>query len=65
MKLTIHADGRKIPLNFFVRKSFTGAILGMLSALKGLGEPREIVLTLRHEPDTAGETAETEPDAGG
>ncbi|MBI4676598.1 MAG: hypothetical protein HY748_03345 [Elusimicrobia bacterium] len=38
----VKADGRRVPMKAFVQDFVGRAVIGMLSALKGVGEPRRI-----------------------
>lgn len=50
-RLSVHLDGRKLPLNGFVRDFLTAGILGMLSALRGWEKPKKIDIEVRLEDD--------------
>ena len=45
----LRSDGKLVPMKGFVQFFIGSAILGMVSALKGVGEPKE--LTIRIESD--------------
>jgi len=40
-------DGVRLPLHLFVRKMVAGTVLGMVRALKGVDEPKSVVITVR------------------
>jgi molybdopterin-guanine dinucleotide biosynthesis protein B len=48
--ITLHIDGDSIPMNDFVQKIFTNAILGMIRSLEGITEnPKRITVSLFKE----------------
>jgi molybdopterin-guanine dinucleotide biosynthesis adapter protein len=47
----LRLDGKKLPLNAFVRDFVVGTILGMLSTLRGWKKPQTIDLHIRLEKD--------------
>ena len=49
----LEVDGRKIPLNAFVREFIVRTVSGMIAALSGVDpDPRDIILTIRRDvPD--------------
>lgn len=40
-------DGVRLPLHLFVRKMVASTVLGMVRALKGVDEPKNVVITVR------------------
>ncbi|MEE9501343.1 MAG: hypothetical protein V3V48_04670, partial [Candidatus Aminicenantaceae bacterium] len=48
--IALHIDGDSIPMNDFVQKIFTNAILGMIRSLEGITEnPERITVSLFKE----------------
>ena len=48
-KLEVRIDGKKVPANQFVRKVFVGVVESLVTPLKGVENPKEIVITVRRE----------------
>ncbi|MBI4744738.1 MAG: molybdopterin-guanine dinucleotide biosynthesis protein B [Actinobacteria bacterium] len=44
--ISLTVDGKDIPLNEFVRKFLTGAVLGMISSLHGVNNPKDIMIRI-------------------
>ena len=42
----LEVDGRDIELNPFVRQLFAGVIRGLIGALKGVDQPRKVVISV-------------------
>jgi molybdopterin-guanine dinucleotide biosynthesis adapter protein len=49
--ITVHLDGKRLPMNDFVRDIVVGGIRGMLSTLRGWEAPRKIDIQIRLEDD--------------
>lgn len=49
--ITVHVDGRRLPMNDFVRDFVVGGIYGMLSTLKGWKRPKKIDIQIRLEDE--------------
>jgi molybdopterin-guanine dinucleotide biosynthesis protein B len=45
-RLVVRLDGKKLPMKSFVKDFVMGGILGMLSALRGYGEPSRVEITI-------------------
>jgi len=46
--IVLDVDGKRVPMNLFVRKIFIETIGGMLRALRGVpADPKEIRITIR------------------
>ena len=45
--LEVRVDGKKVPTNDFIRRVFAGVVEALVVPLKGVEDPREIVITLR------------------
>ena len=46
-QIEVEIDGKKVPTNEFVRKVFTGVVEGLVASLKGVNDPREILIKVR------------------
>jgi hypothetical protein len=46
-------DGRPIPLGRFVSDLVAGTVTGLVKSLKEVGEPREIEIRVRSEPESS------------
>ncbi len=46
VKVELHVDGSRVPLNSFAERMVGGSVLGMLKALRGVEEPKEAELKL-------------------
>jgi molybdopterin-guanine dinucleotide biosynthesis protein B len=46
-ELVVRLDGKKLPMKSFVKDFVMGGILGMLSTLRGYGEPSRVDITIR------------------
>lgn len=49
--ITVHLDGKRLPMNDFVQDIVVGGIRGMLSTLRGWEAPRNIDIQIRLEGD--------------
>jgi len=49
--IVVHLDGKKLPMNDFVRDFMIGGIRGMLSSLRGWKAPKKIDIHIRLEED--------------
>lgn len=47
--ISLHVDGRQVPLNDFVRRLFSSVLSGLISPLKGIGEANAIDITIRRK----------------
>lgn len=47
--ITVHLDGKRLPMNDFVRDFMAGGIIGMLSSLRGWETPEKIDIQIRLE----------------
>jgi hypothetical protein len=45
--MLVQVDGKQLAMNDFVEDFFLGGITGMLSSLRGVGEPRTISIHIR------------------
>jgi molybdopterin-guanine dinucleotide biosynthesis protein B len=43
----VRLDGKKLPMKSFVKDFVMGGILGMISTLRGYGEPSRVDITIR------------------
>jgi len=46
-KLVVRLDGKKLPMKSFVKDFVMGGILGMISTLRGYGEPSRVDIAIR------------------
>ncbi|HVO83435.1 MAG TPA: molybdopterin-guanine dinucleotide biosynthesis protein B [Syntrophobacteria bacterium] len=46
-RLVVRLDGKKLPMKSFVKDFVVGGILGMISTLRGYGEPSRVDITIR------------------
>lgn len=46
-KLVVRLDGKKLPMKAFVKDFIMGGILGMITTLRGYGEPSRVDITIR------------------
>jgi hypothetical protein len=49
VKLTLTVDGQNVETNPFVRNLFTNVLVAMVASLKGVDDPKKIVLEIREE----------------
>jgi molybdopterin-guanine dinucleotide biosynthesis protein B len=49
--ISVHLDGKRLPMNEFVRDFMIGGIQGMLSSLRGWEAPRKIDIQIRLEDE--------------
>jgi molybdopterin-guanine dinucleotide biosynthesis adapter protein len=49
-EIELFVDEQNIPLNEFVRDFMSGTVVGMISSLKGVGEIKNVRLSLRRKP---------------
>lgn len=47
--LVLRVDGKKVPIKSFVKEFLMGGILGMVSTLKGYGQPSRVDISIRLE----------------
>lgn len=47
--ITVHLDGKRLPMNDFVRDFLAGGVVGMLSSLRGWKMPEKIDIQIRSE----------------
>ena len=45
--LEVRIDGKKVPTNDFIRRVFAGVVEALVVPLKGVEDPKEIVITVR------------------
>ena len=45
----LEVDGSTIPAGGFVKRIFKSTILGMVSSLRGVEEPHEVIIKLRYK----------------
>lgn len=50
-RVSVHLDGRPLPLNPFVQSIIENTLRGMLSSLKGVGKPRKIEVFISSPPE--------------
>ncbi len=50
-QITVRLDGKQVPMNDFVRDFLVGGIRGMLSSLRGWGEPKSIDVQIRFKDE--------------
>jgi hypothetical protein len=55
MKVTLHVDGRRIPMNKFVQSILRDVNLAIVSNLKGVGEWREIEIKIEKSSESSEE----------
>jgi molybdopterin-guanine dinucleotide biosynthesis protein B len=46
-RLVVRLDGKRLPMKSFVKDFVMGGILGMISTLRGYGEPSRVDITIR------------------
>lgn len=47
-KIALEINGKKVPLNNFVKAFISSALKGMVSALRGGGKPKKIRLEIEY-----------------
>ncbi len=47
--VSLHVDGKQVPLNDFVRRLFSNVLSGLISPLKGIGEADAIDIVIRRK----------------
>ncbi|GFP39763.1 hypothetical protein HKBW3S47_01461, partial [Candidatus Hakubella thermalkaliphila] len=55
---TLFVNGRSISLSSFAQRVIAGALLGIISALKGVGKPQRVHLWLRAEDRQEDDTSD-------